>query len=1100
MSEKHEHGSLLEHEADTDDREITARRIAVKPPAQSKSADDDAEDDVEQTAKRPALRSKRRQEDAVLPGTPAPIVDTPLPPAYDDSHQVDISSEQLAESGQFVDLAVMPAPDEDSPSLPVEERAESIDAFISVANVDTPISAAPITPIPETPTIPHSPAQFPLFRFLPIIVSCILLIVITSSALLVQRDLAATDLYAYALDPGSGSIQVQKDLGSYPDNTALTASAYLHSSIFVGVQSMGVQNREQVLIHNSVSWATSGQFSTPLTHSAFSATLDGHLIITGAYGIQVRSADGRLLWQMRGDQPTRGAHRFQPVSDATTLYAVKSVRLSQVAAYDLSTGAVRWTQALDDTIDAMPPLLLDGHTLYIAGDHKVYALNSKNGDLLWEQPLAARTLLAENEGLTHLLILASSQGLVALNPDMGTVVWSFDGQQSNVNVTPAQLYQATMGTVAQRNIIFTTGIVWQVPQVQQQLWLYAVDASSGSLLWSQRIASNFVGVDAGRTFSPLFDPTHATVLLQQQIADDEQHITAFDAGKGTQRWTTTVTGIKSAAPDLLRTPGDALILFAITPRASSAWRLLLIVLSVLSVAGLLLTWMLPLRRGMQRVQHMQRILRSLSGGAHNLLQHARDLAQQCLRLWSLAPRLCALVLLLILAGAGILSYAEWQRPQSGIHQVAAHTGALQWQHAISPSTQIARTDAQGSMIVAELGSNLRQVQALGSDGAVVWKTFSSEGTFSLLPVSFPQGDLLIALSGQTSLTYQFAPPDPAYPDPLAHLLVLYQFNRATGKPVWQSIVNYPGSQSATRVIGADARLIYIASIQANADGSGSTAQLLAVDQASGAIAWRIFGPTEQDNAAYDYGKLLIGGHSVIWQVAGVVYALDTAVGQIEWRHAFVGDAPLVSMQEEGQMIETDSALLISREDGIHGLDLTTGNELWALPTPGPSIDPSPLEIIGAGHIVLVYGHGQIEAFDTMHQRLLWSQKQLTLIQGVRISQDGKTAYAIVLSDAATGPVVTALDMQTGMTRWTFEPSGPSGSVAFIRTQADGFQYRQGLLFVVACLSTYPTSCTDEQLYAIDAATGEALWHVEGASISDIRVSPDGKQILFRISL
>ncbi len=958
------------------------------------------------------------------------------------------------------------------------------------------------TPLPPTP-VHAAPERFERRRVTGKVLAWILLVVLIASSLLLWRDVSDTHLYLYALDPASGQTLAQQDLGGgYQGDTTITNPIQAESSLLFGVQTgqSTTPSKQQLvsLTGNDASWQVASKFSAPLTHGTLSLAPNKRLIVVHADGLQVMTVNGQMLWQMQGDEPTLGTHPFQPAFDDSTLYTVKSAQTGMVAAYDLQSGALRWTQKLDDTLKYTAPFLLYGHTLYIAADHTLYALNGSDGRLLWKVERPTRTLLMLIEE-QPLLLSAGSLGLAALNASTGATAWSFSGQppntQTSTNETllPAQFYQATIASTD--HVIYATGVVWDAQQMREQLWLFAVDATTGNLRWSERIGSDFTSADAGRVYSPLVDITHELVILQQAQDDGKRSIAAYNTGDGTRRWSVQLEGITATAPIPLQVSNTALILLNTRSSSSTALhsfsfaRLLLIVALGLSILGLLLLWILPFRLWIKR---LRTTLKNLSGYLIYLLKLIS-------RLWRFSRKIFALVLLVIFVGAGVLVYAQLARSQSYLNQVTIASGNLQWQHSTETTVQLAMADTQGSIVIASAGKSLHQLTSLGLDGASQWTSFSSPGSFSLPKALTQPGTLLVALSGRASLSYQFAPDDPAYIHPLDSLYTLYLLNRDTGQIIWQSTVVPPEEQQDTTVLGADARYIYVASRATSSlpPGIGPVVQLIAVDKTSGAIAWRIFGPREPGNATTDFGSLLFQGRTTIWQVANTIYALDTLLGQIQWLRSIAEHLPQASLHEEAQMAETAGVLLITRSDVFHALDLANGNERWVIANPGSGSGQVSGGVVAASNIFLIYGSKTLQAINPADQHSIWSQKPPEAIQSLKLSEDGTMIYAILADTQPGNPttqLLTALDVKTGAVRWTFQPSEQE---QFVDAQSDGFQDSKSMLYATVCLGGNQTTCDHEVLYAINATTGEQAWKFEANSIFNVHVNTNSDSVVFQ---
>lgn len=846
------------------------------------------------------------------------------------------------------------------------------------------------------------------------------------------------------------------------------------------------------------------QFSNPSPSGTLTTTPTGLLVVEQANSVQVKAKDGHLLWQRQGDQPTRGEHPFQPAFDDKTLYTLVSAHTRQVGAYDLQTGSPRWIHSLDDTFNYAPPWLVYNHTLYMAGDHYLYALNSLDGSVLWRILRPSRTLLL-HRGTDNqpFLVTAGVQGLAALNPATGAVFWSFGGQRgANASLSPTQFYQAT-STASSANRIYATGIAWDEGKVQEQLWLYAVDASSGTLWWAVPIGTEPAIADAGRLFAPLVDTKHGLVFLEQRTTTSGVNIAAFDASSGILRWNTHLDGDSNTAiaPALAQTPNGNLTLLSTVANSTTilhSWslvRAILIASIGLCLVLLLRFCMLPWRPALW-LQRLQAIRRALP---HYLIYPLKLIV----RLWRYSHRLFALMCLLLLIGGGVLGYVQLNQPQVRLSQVTASTGTTQWQHIISVPTQAERVDAQGSVLITSIDGNLHQLQALDQNGTVQWRSIASEGTFSLPNIPSPPGTLLVALSGVTDAHYQFAPDDPAYPPALEHLFSLALLQRTSGQVLWQSIVTSPERQQDALVLGADTRFIYIASKQTFP--APSSVQLIAVDWATGSIMWNVFGPAASSEAAPDAGILLLENHQLIWQVAGAIYSIDTTLGQIQWRqflasdHPDYPDHPQTLQQEEAQMAESSGILFVERNGTVHALDATTGNELWKISSSSPNFNqiPSSSGLAVSGSTLIVYGNGVLQAIDLTNRRVIWSQQQPNNVQKLQFSEDGTLIYVLLQTSVkglSPAQALLAFDTKTGVVRWTFQPSTQA---QFLNLSSVGLPYYHGTLLATVCLPAGDGSCPQQRLYALNAQTGEIRWKRVANSISNVHFSADGSTVLFQ---
>ena len=742
-----------------------------------------------------------------------------------------------------------------------------------------------------------------------------------TNIVLLGLDLTATHVYINTLDTKTGTLRAQQDIGGYRDAIRLTAPVALNTSsasAMLGVYTPGLEGTQRLLtLHNTTASSLSLQHSTALVNGAIAQAAHDRLLIESPKGMQVTTQDGQIAWSIQGQQPTHGVHPFTPTSDNDSVYSIASVTHSQIAAYTLADGHVRWTQTLSDTLEYAPPFVVDNATLYIASDHNVFALNTSDGRVRWEKPFASRTLLVENEGQQHLLLVLSSQGIQALQADLGGVAWSFRGDPA-VSTLPTQFYQGTMGHVSDTSssMLYATGVVWHMPSVREDVWLYAIDATTGKMRWSQQIASGSIGVDAGRVLQPFFDRDNSMVIVQRAIQQNENAVTAYDARTGTLRWNTPIINMNTSSPGVFQLSQQTFAIFTTTTHSQtilwtpSFYRTTLLLMLLVSILGLLLLLFLPPEQGRRRIMRVgtdvSRPSRILIG-EKDVIMLFNKLAEMRLRrgLNSLRPRSTSsaeaghnelrslqsdyLVKQQNRSQSGAI-YTRWRYAYTvsalAIMCVCIGVSIFSYIHSTEPTRQLLASDAQGSVVATDIGNSLHQLEAFKTDGTRQWTLFSSEGTFSIPKVQTQVRTLLIALHGDTAHIYSVAGDDPAYSRPLDKMLALYLVDRSTGQIHWQQVVSYPDEQQTTEIIGADATYIYVTgkhvlaqSTQLDAK-SANIPQLFAVNKLTGTVDWRIFGPTQIGNQQGSPSTLLFKNGQVYWHVGDTIFTIDINVGQI----------------------------------------------------------------------------------------------------------------------------------------------------------------------------------------------------------------------------
>ncbi len=463
--------------------------------------------------------------------------------------------------------------------------------------------------------------------------------------------------------------------------------------------------------------------------------------------------------------------------------------------------------------------------------------------------------------------------------------------------------------------------------------------------------------------------------------------------------------------------------------------------------------------------------------------------------WKFSRLLLILIILapLLLTG-GVLEAIQLNQRQQSLYQVNARTGAIQWQQTLPAAGNIAHVDAQGSLLNVTTGQGLHQIVALNRNNVTLWKSSQSQNTFSLFPDSSPSRTVLLALSSPISASNAVNGATSTYLNPLVFSLL----DRQSGQTLWQKTLVSPQQQQGAAVLGVDSRYIYVALAQTRLAPYTTTqgVQLLALNRLTGQVAWHISDHAQANDMPQDIGQLLLQQHLLIWQVAGTLYAIDTAEavpGKVLWRETIAETSAQLLPQEEAQMTIAGNVLLIERGDALHALDPLNGKALWEVANPGLGTTL----ITSYNNIVLLYGNGAIEALDINTQQIIWSQQQLDAIQNLHISDNGTLAYAtttVSVEGSSPTQALVAIDMKNGSVRWTFQPSA---QVTFIPLQSVGILYNQGIVLTSFCSLLPPTPCTQQFLYALNATSGVAVWKYVGNSISDVQLSNDGTTVLFQ---
>lgn len=240
---------------------------------------------------------------------------------------------------------------------------------------------------------------------------------------------------------------------------------------------------------------------------------DGQLLVAG-YDNQLYSLDpqgnGRLNWQFNAAD---NRYIGSPLADVSGIYAGNSDR----SMFALSAkGQLRWTFEAQDSLWASP--VSDGERLYLASlDHNLYALNSQNGNLIWQQDLGAGIVgrpAMDDKGTLYIGTFGSE--VIALNATNGVIQWRAN--------TEGWVWS---GPTYFEGSIFTADIEGNV---------YALDAERGKELWR-------VKADGAITGRPLVANDHVYVSTE----NGQVMSIGID---GVIQWTQTVEGQAFSSPAL----------------------------------------------------------------------------------------------------------------------------------------------------------------------------------------------------------------------------------------------------------------------------------------------------------------------------------------------------------------------------------------------------------------------------------------------------------------------------------------------------------------------------------------------------------------------
>ncbi|MBD3239025.1 MAG: PQQ-binding-like beta-propeller repeat protein, partial [Chitinivibrionales bacterium] len=157
----------------------------------------------------------------------------------------------------------------------------------------------------------------------------------------------------------------------------------------------------------------------------------------------------------------------------------------------------------------------------------------------------------------------------------------------------------------------------------------------------------------------------------------------------------------------------------------------------------------------------------------------------------------------------------------------------------------------------------------------------------------------------------------------------------------------------------------------------------------------------------------------------------------------------------------DKAVFAVREDKVVAFDVATGTELFQC-----EHAYTPWSIRLTGDVLLTTGTsadpgdngGGIEAFDVNDGSRRWSVP----LRSNDIVASSSLAFVLSLDEERGGDSVVALDLKNGHTAWTFSSSDAN----------------DGDLRLLSCGEEYVLVNSDHSVYAVSAANGKALWHID----------------------
>ncbi|HET6805135.1 MAG TPA: PQQ-binding-like beta-propeller repeat protein [Frateuria sp.] len=251
--------------------------------------------------------------------------------------------------------------------------------------------------------------------------------------------------------------------------------------------------------------------------------------------------------------------------------------------------------------------------------------------------------------------------------------------------------------------------------------------------------------------------------------------------------------------------------------------------------------------------------------------------------------------------------------------------------------------------------------------------------------------------------------------------------------------------------------------------------LYALDQATGKPAWtldlhsgdlcrRLPSP---DNPFYDYkasSPVFADGKVFVGTAGARLYAIDATTGKPAW---IAGANDMF----RATPVVTDGVVYIGSWDhALYAFDAASGKALWHYDTGGIVQSTAAL---GAGRLVVGSRSHKLFALDPKRGKPVWIADNAS---GSWVESSATYAGGLFLVGSSDDLALKAYDPADGRLRWSFATGGWTWATPVL---ADGTVY----IGAVSASPYYVPGITLQRgLFAVDARTGKARWHLPTGTI------------------
>ncbi len=238
---------------------------------------------------------------------------------------------------------------------------------------------------------------------------------------------------------------------------------------------------------------------------------EGKVVTYGVRGTLscLDAATGKMIWRkddFQGTWPKFFTSSSPLVADGVCFAQLGGEEKGGLVAYDLATGAQKWTWSGDGTAYASPVLLAVGDTRMVVAltAKKVVGIGVADGKALWEMPFAP-------EGRAYNAATPIVDGQTVIYTGSGRGARAVRIEKTDAGFTAKELWSNPDNAVQFNTPVLKDGRLYGISQKGD---LFCIDAREGKTLWTAQMGGRGFGsvVDAGAVLLALTPQGELTVF------------------------------------------------------------------------------------------------------------------------------------------------------------------------------------------------------------------------------------------------------------------------------------------------------------------------------------------------------------------------------------------------------------------------------------------------------------------------------------------------------------------------------------------------------------------------------------------------------------